>query len=381
MNIDKIIADYKTGKPVKHIASEHGCHPQTINRLLLKEGVRVKTDRATHIGKLEQHCDQIIHAYEGGMEMRELANQYVCDVRSMRRFLERHGVQIRHAYNNRPGHLDGKVSEIVDAYVNGMDCTQLGEKYGCSNSSIRALLERNGISRRDLSFVRRKYAIDDHYFDIIDTEEKAYILGWLYTDGYNHRQTNTVSLEIQESDVEILEKIKNAMGYNDRPLKYRTKPIPNGTYIHMVSLLVCNREISKKLEEHGVRQAKSHTITFPSDEIVPPHLKRHFIRGCFDGDGSFGLYKESNRSRKWACSLSGQKQFFDGFANYLTELGITNGIWVSEYAANLQISRKSSFQALYNLLYADATIYLERKYQKATDILQFIGQDRPSVSG
>ena len=52
-----------------------------------------------------------------------------------------------------------------------------------------------------------KYPFNIHFFDEINTEEKAYILGFLYADGYNMEERNTVAISLKKEDSYILERI------------------------------------------------------------------------------------------------------------------------------------------------------------------------------
>ena len=49
---------------------------------------------------------------------------------------------------------------------------------------------------------------DNTVFDTIDTEEKAYWLGFMYADGYVQNNGNSVELSLKGSDVEHLEKFR-----------------------------------------------------------------------------------------------------------------------------------------------------------------------------
>jgi len=66
------------------------------------------------------------------------------------------------------------------------------------------LLEKHRI-QKSVSQAQRKYSLNENYFDEIDTSNKAYILGFLYADGYNNRINNTVVLSLFKQDREILE--------------------------------------------------------------------------------------------------------------------------------------------------------------------------------
>ena len=71
-------------------------------------------------------------------------------------------------------------------------------------------MRRNGYKAKSQSELQRKYNIDETFFDVIDTEEKAYFLGLLYADGCNATNRNAVILSLKEDDKEILEKIKQS---------------------------------------------------------------------------------------------------------------------------------------------------------------------------
>ena len=81
------------------------------------------------------------------------------------------------------------------------------------------MLKRNGYEAKSASELKRKYPIQEDFFDVIDTEEKAYVLGLLYADGYNNTDRNSVSLSLKESDKEILEKVTSLI-QPTKPLSY-----------------------------------------------------------------------------------------------------------------------------------------------------------------
>ena len=133
-----------------------------------------------------------------------------------------------------------------------------------------------------MNYSNRKHTFDETFFDKIDTEEKAYTLGVLYSDGNNmsHPTSGGFLISQLERDKDILEKIKKSIK-STYPLKEETQKI-NGKIKY--TLYVYDKSITKKLENVGVLKNKSLTLKFPtfiSDDLMP-----HFIRGYFDGDGS-----------------------------------------------------------------------------------------------
>lgn len=97
-------------------------------------------------------------------------------------------------------------SSIIDMYKNGLSITQIGEKLKIYHKLVSKILEENNIKRVNNN--RRNYNLNEHYFDKIDTPNKAYILGFLYADGCNVMNKCTVSMSLEETDKEILEKIR-----------------------------------------------------------------------------------------------------------------------------------------------------------------------------
>lgn len=243
--------------------------------------------------------------------------------------------------------------------------TKLSEIFNVTPNAVCSLLKRNGYKSKSPSELKRKYPIQEDFFDKIDTEEKAYVLGLLYADGYNNTDRNSVNLTLKESDKEILNKI-TAIIQPTKPLGlYKGNRLQKGfeNSQNAVSLIIANKHISQRLVELGCGKAKTHNLTFPTEEQVPSCLIRHFIRGYFDGDGS----------------VSGNKQKQFGFVGTIDFLLPLQQILMKELSFSetkldqRHKDREDSIRALRycginqcikfrDWLYKDATIYLERKY-------------------
>ena len=131
---------------------------------------------------------------------------------------------------------------------------------------------------------------DETIFDSIDTEEKAYWLGFIFADGYissSPLEENTYTqyefeCSLQKDDYEHLEKMKkffklrNNISIDD----YRCR------------LQVSSKHLWNVLNNYGCTPRKSLTLKFPDENIfkdTPKYSKKtlliHFIRGYWDGDG------------------------------------------------------------------------------------------------
>ena len=234
----------------------------------------------------------------------------------------------------------------------------------------------------------RKHTLITNYFNKIDTEEKAYILGFFYADGYNNQNRGIIEFSQKECRLDILNNIKIAIGTSAPIIKYP------GARAH--SLTVCSKKMSADLAKAGATQNKAHKLVFPSVEILPEKLIPHFIRGYFDGDGCVweGKRKEifSHRYGKLCkrhihnikFTLTGAKRLISGIQEYLvnkigfnrTKLNIRHS--ASPDIVTLEYSGANNLRKFYNLLYNDATIYCNLKYNKFNEI--FCALDEKSSS-
>ncbi len=81
--------------------------------------------------------------------------------------------------------IDAQIDEINRLYQEGISLTKIGQQLGIHRKALTRLFKKNQVeSRKGFSYAR-KYNLEEHYFDIIDTEDKAYMLGFIYADGNN----------------------------------------------------------------------------------------------------------------------------------------------------------------------------------------------------
>lgn len=256
-------------------------------------------------------------------------------------------------------------SELFKMYETGKYIgVDLAKIFNISSVATNALLRRHGYKAKTQSELQRKYSINETFFDIIDTQEKAYVLGLLYADGYNNTDRNSVSLGLKETDREVLDKI-TALIQPSKPLQYvnvsETKGFENSQ--NQYRLVIANKHISQRLVELGCVKAKTHNLTFPTEEQVPSHLIRHFIRGYFDGDGSV-----SNNNRL-QMDIVGTISFLEKIQEIIeSELDVKKSKLNKRHKKSkneiraLQIRGKYQCLKFKEFMYDNATIYLKRKY-------------------
>ena len=81
-------------------------------------------------------------------------------------------------------------------------------------------VKENNVEIRPMSVSKRIYSLNEYSFDIIDSKEKAYVLGLFFADGYNSEKEGKIKITLLEQDKDILEKAKKVFETN-RPLKIK----------------------------------------------------------------------------------------------------------------------------------------------------------------
>jgi len=246
-----------------------------------------------------------------------------------------------------------KKDEIIQLYKNGKSLTFIAKKFNDDKRNVRRLLEDNEIKVTNPS--PSPYKINENYFDNIDTQNKAYILGMLYADGCNTKG-NKVKLSLQDTDKEILEKIKNEL-QTDKPLGFYKRSDKNPNHHDIYELVIYNKHISEQLSKLGCVPNKSLILKFPTN--IKKELMPHFIRGYFDGDGHI------TNSRGYQCNIVSSMDFCVGLNAFLTELNIHNKLVevpTNNLSGRICIYNKKDSKKFLDYIYNNAELYMQRKY-------------------
>lgn len=249
-----------------------------------------------------------------------------------------------------------QINNIISLYVVEKQSTyKIADQYGVSVETILRRLKKNGVTIRELTLSSRKYYINDNYFETIDSEDKAYFLGFMFADGYNNTDKGEARLKLHTKDIEILKLFSEKLQTN-KPLRY------DRTYIY---LAIENNKISTDLARHGCVKAKTHILKFPQLE---DKLIRHFIRGYFDGDGCVTWNK---KRKSLYFSIVANEKFLTDIQNLLminVDLSKTKFSQRHKNRNNFIMTMvyggRFNCQKIFHYLYNDATIYLTRKKKK-----------------
>lgn len=196
-------------------------------------------------------------------------------------------------------------------------------------------------------------------FETIDTEEKAYWLGFLYADGSVGSTDNRIELGLAEKDVGHIEKFRDFIGI---PNKISYRPATK-SYRYAFKSIPCKADLIKQ----GCVPKKSLILTFPTEQQVPKELIKHFIRGYFDGDGWF-----TNTSECFQVGIIGTENFINGFLNSIEIQNKDNKIFNVHREDGAKRYVFGAYQDVFNFLnwiYKDAIVYLDRKYEHYLDFI------------
>lgn len=236
-----------------------------------------------------------------------------------------------------------------------------------------------------VSFKKEKYVKNENYFDIIDTETKAYLLGFFLADGFI--ENNRLRIQNSVDDLEIIELFRKELSPNSvicftnkqKGVKFRKPQCCSGlTSKHMTELFK---------EKYNIIQNKTHHSDFKFDfNTIPIKLHRDFIRGYFDGDGSVSFHKNKYNTIFFNFSFIFNSENFtnqiaDIFENLFQikpiiykNIGKTATWFALRFDYNRHRAKK--IMEIYDYLYKDSNIFLSRKKIKFEQYIEYRANPR-----
>lgn len=198
-----------------------------------------------------------------------------------------------------------------------------------------------------------------HIFDIIDTPEKAYWLGFIIADGYLNIDRRMLRIKLGNIDKQHLIKyIEFLDGDIEDMLKSETHNITGNTQWYVTTYC---KEIRDALVNLSVKQAKSGNEHVPQ---LPQNLYRDFIRGLWDGDGFI-------RKNLKGIGLVGSYECLKFVQDYFKEQLNIKPLKIYNHCNTYKIEYRSTKKAIpliINHLYQENDICLDRKKLLADQI-------------
>ena len=235
--------------------------------------------------------------------------------------------------------------------------TKIGKKFGVRRQALARHLLQQGY---EIINYQNRARLNEHVFDNIDTDEKAYWLGFLYADGNLSVTGNRIEVRLAKRDFSHLNKFREFLQLST-PI--RVGKCGDYEFCH---LSVRNKHMWTQLYNKGCVPQKSLILTFPNKNIFSSeNLIYGFIRGYVDGNGCLSVYRRLNTVRTTLDIVSTQL-FLEDVRSFLKERGYISSKTTRNY-------QNKSFSLTYSdvpsrkvarKLYEGASVYLERKYSK-----------------
>lgn len=230
--------------------------------------------------------------------------------------------------------------------IHKRNCKRCGEEFILKNIAD----EKRGKGKFcSIECATRKYEFNETFFKKIDTEQKAYWLGFIYADGYINKK-GEFRLHVSKNDIEHIKKFKEHIK-SEHPI--------HNCQLNTISFNICSKKMALDLNDLGVVPAKTFTLEYPK---IPKKFNNHFIRGVFDGDGC--IYTREDGVKNWSIYTASKL-----FKNQIIDIiNLETGIKVFSYKQGngytIRIFRKKDIPIINEYMYKNSTIFLNRKRVK-----------------
>ncbi len=266
----------------------------------------------------------------------------------------------------------GKTLEILSKYKELNSIINTAKEMQVSYETVRQILRKNGFASDKKKPVFSN-TLNVKYFEKIDSEDKAYFLGFIKADGYIDHQRNRFALRINKGDIEILQRLCDALNLPQERINKIVKSSNSKHYSKnrqdCVELAITHREFVSYFQD-----VKSESIL----NRIPENLVYHFIRGYFDGDGCIS-YRNIKQLR-FQLNIMGSPND-DHMLKFICKYFNFN-IFIDK-RSNLPLIQSSNIKTLESFrdkCYDNCFVYLTRKKVKF-DLFKFSKETSTTTCG
>lgn len=356
IEIEKEILNQYYTSTAKDLGEKYGINPNTVKSVWQRNGYTGKHAFSPDIEEFTKKYNSL--------SVEDIAAFYKKDRHTITNFAKKIGI-----YKKPERILTSKQEqEIIDKYYY-MTSTELAQKYNVSISKIAQIWMQAGLSGK----TNRTYYLNEDYFENIDSDEKAYWVGFIASDGCLYvskdSRQDMLSISLAIKDKGHLEKFRRSLETN--------KPITEGLHgknknFKHVTLQISSNKISKDLQKIGITPRKTYDVQWPK---IPEEFFPSYVRGYFDGDGCISHKIKQNDLHSVNITIVGFFENMKNFQNYLLSKGIKTSLFLDKREnrapgfCSLILTNKKEKQNFLHLIYDNATIYLDRKYKLAQQFI------------
>jgi len=235
---------------------------------------------------------------------------------------------------------------ILQEYNNGSKIIDLARKYHKRQSFVSSLLKSKGVKIRTSRHVDwLNYELDHEFFSKINTPQKAYLLGIMWSDGCVASISNTISLICNDLDL---------INFFRKQIRCTKKIYRNPNHSKAKTFSFCSPRMKEDLLRLGCVPRKSLILKYP---VLPKALEKYFLLGLFDGDGCV----TQSRQQLQAYFL-GTIDVCKNIQRFLTKNKIqTNRLQKNGKIWRLRITGDENLKSLYSMFYTSPPFFLQRK--------------------
>lgn len=243
--------------------------------------------------------------------------------------------------------------------ADGAFLKEIAEYCNLDKETMRRRLDELDLKITNTNRINRKIKSD--YFSIIDNPTKAYWLGFLFTDGSvdHYRATGRIRLQLQEQDLEILEKFQEDLGIDSKIICDKRE---NST---CYSVEFVDEQIFNDLGKYGIIPNKTYKVSHIPFDLIPKEYQSAYALGLYDGDGGLSISENCSTdvTINYTAYYEQEVKDFQTFINQLIDNNNSNRVfftsaWHTQWRGRLQVL------SILDILYNSCPRHLERKYQK-----------------
>lgn len=360
---NKYIAEYLNSNiTVKDLAEKYNLSASALRGQIRKRGIKRMHNQGKEIEYARSIKDKLIKDYiPGETSIKSLAEKYNVNCYStVSKVLGENGIKIIKPKLVPRNTIIEAAKYYSDNQISIINCAK---KFKIGKNTLYNYLKENNSIKNDKNY-QKDITYDKNFFDSIDSEEKAYWLGFIMADGYTKLDKNNnpaqTTIEISKKDINLLDAFKKSIKSN-YIIRERSRTTVTGKISEVCSITISSHHLTKQLVSYGVVPNKTY-IGFINEEIFGDNeeLIFHYLRGYSDGDGTIN----KNKGNYVFKLVIRSKSILNTITNWIKKYcNIDPKITIWENTYRLSIQNKKDYFIFLEKLYKNANIYLDRKYQ------------------
>lgn len=292
--VDMWKEEYEGGESFAAIARKYGVASGTV-RKNLKGKVKVREK-----GTSKEVVEEWYRLWLSGVSKTAIAKQYNTDCATVSRVLAREKGVKKIQGEREFEHL---IPTFKRMYESGYDLTDISKETNVSRQTVLNYLNAEGVTIRTYSEATRMYDVKDNYFDVIDSERKAYILGLIFSSGtiIDHRDSYSLQMVTSKRRAHVIQEVFEEL--TDKPKEDIWFSASDNSYKDRIF----SKTIYDRLKELGLGL---------KGEIRMPNIDKKYVKSFLKGHlvDSASFYKKRNYIR-----IGGRPNMMEAIRNLLVQ--------------------------------------------------------------